>query len=111
MEPIEIRELGEDDMKYVHMMIQELANFEKMPEGPKLSIDNLTEDLRNKAFFGFIAFSNEEPAGMALCYLPYSTWEGVFLHLEDLYVRPQFRKHGLGRKIVAVVCKVCELRN
>ncbi|KAE9552187.1 hypothetical protein FO519_004602 [Halicephalobus sp. NKZ332] len=106
-----IRELQEDDMHHIHMMIKELANFEKMPEGPKLSAENLAEDFKNKAFFGFIAFLKDEPAGMALYYLPYSTWEGVCIHLEDLYIRPQFRKGGLGRKMVAVVCKVAQEKN
>lgn len=86
-----------------------MAEFEKMPEGPKLSVENFQADLKSNLFFGWIAKFENEPAGMALCYMAYSTWEGPFIHMEDLYVRPNFRKSGLGRKLVITVCKVnCE---
>uniref|UniRef100_A0A7E4ZTS0 N-acetyltransferase domain-containing protein n=1 Tax=Panagrellus redivivus TaxID=6233 RepID=A0A7E4ZTS0_PANRE len=102
---IQIHKLAPEHVKSVRMMIQELADFEKMPTGPKLTEEKLIEDLEKGHFFGFIALKGDEPAGMALCYLAYSTWEGVFLHMEDLYVRPQFRKHGLGRLLVVRVCQ------
>uniref|UniRef100_A0A914QKJ1 N-acetyltransferase domain-containing protein n=1 Tax=Panagrolaimus davidi TaxID=227884 RepID=A0A914QKJ1_9BILA len=111
MTEFKITKLTPDDMKHVKMMVQELAEFEKMPEGPKLSIENFQADLKSNLFFGWIAKSGNEPAGMALCYMAYSTWEGPFIHMEDLYVRPNFRKSGLGRKLVITVCKEAKEKN
>jgi GNAT superfamily N-acetyltransferase len=40
-------------------------------------------------------------AGFALYYRTFSTWlgrDGVWL--EDLFVRPHFRRHGLGRELL-----------
>uniref|UniRef100_A0AC34FRN2 N-acetyltransferase domain-containing protein n=1 Tax=Panagrolaimus sp. ES5 TaxID=591445 RepID=A0AC34FRN2_9BILA len=112
MMEFKITKLTPDDMKHVKMMVQELAEFEKMPNGPKLSIENFQADLKSNHFFGFIAMSeNNEPAGMALCYMAYSTWEGPFIHMEDLYVRPSFRKSGLGKKLVVAVCKEAKDKN
>lgn len=81
-----------------------------MPESPKLNVEQLVEDFKTKKFFGFIAFDKNEPAGMALCYLPYSTWIGIFIHLEDLYIRPKFRKFGLGKKFFQIVCNASFLK-
>jgi len=36
------------------------------------------------------------PVAMAFCHLAYSTWEGRVLYLEDLYVRPPFRRAGVS---------------
>jgi GNAT superfamily N-acetyltransferase len=47
-----------------------------------------------------------QAAGMALFFPVYSTWRGRALHLEDLFVRPQFRGRGIGK---ALLTKVAEL--
>ncbi|XP_063224199.1 thialysine N-epsilon-acetyltransferase isoform X2 [Bacillus rossius redtenbacheri] len=45
--------------------------------------------------------------GYALYYQRYSTWNGVSLHLEDLYVSPRFRQQGVGRALFKQVAKEC----
>ena len=45
-----------------------------------------------------------EPAGFALFFYNYSTWRGrPGIHLEDLFVRPQFRGHGIGKALLTQV--------
>ncbi|VDM80035.1 unnamed protein product [Strongylus vulgaris] len=88
-------------------MIRELAEFEKMPTAvkvrvvDKLDIDEsrLATDLDNNAVGGFILREDDEPAAMLLFYFAYSTWEGQFIHMEDLYVRPAFRRKGYGQML------------
>ena len=41
----------------------------------------------------------------------YSTWRGRQLFLEDLYVRPQFRSNGIGKRLLAGVARVAEREN
>ena len=39
---------------------------------------------------------------MALWFRNFSTWDGVAgIHLEDLFVRPEFRRRGLARALLA----------
>lgn len=43
-------------------------------------------------------------AGVALWYPTFSTWEsrrGIWL--EDLYIRPEYRRHGLGRELLGAL--------
>ncbi|KAK6739975.1 hypothetical protein RB195_008445 [Necator americanus] len=80
-------------------MIRELADFEKMPEGVKIDEVRLAADLERNAVGGFILRDSDEPAAMLLFYFAYSTWEGQYIHMEDLYVRPAFRRKGYGRML------------
>ncbi|XP_037039394.1 uncharacterized protein LOC119076628 isoform X5 [Bradysia coprophila] len=41
---ITVRRAAKEDMADVLLMIQELADFEKMPDGPKLTVDDLIRD-------------------------------------------------------------------
>ena len=49
-----------------------------------------------------------EIAAMALWFLNFSTWDGVEgIYLEDLYVRPRFRRLGLARGLLAALAHEC----
>uniref|UniRef100_A0A1I7UBY3 N-acetyltransferase domain-containing protein n=1 Tax=Caenorhabditis tropicalis TaxID=1561998 RepID=A0A1I7UBY3_9PELO len=86
-----------DHADHLISMIHELAEFEKMKSSVVNTAERLRKDIENKAVHGFIAFDGEVPAGMNLYYYAYSTWVGQYLHMEDLYIRPQFRRMGLAR--------------
>lgn len=48
---------------------------------------------------------------MALWFVNFSTWNGVHgMYLEDLYVRPQARRSGLGRALLRRLAHVCTER-
>ncbi|CAG4989707.1 unnamed protein product [Colias eurytheme] len=108
---ITIREAKYEDMEAVAEMIQELADFEKMPDGPKLSVKDLQRDgfeSNPPAFRCLVAevANTQKPAvGYALYFPTYSTWRGRAMMLEDLYVRPSERKRGVGNKLFNAVAK------
>ena len=42
---------------------------------------------------------------MAFCFVGYSTWEGRVLFLDDLYVKPPFRRQGLSSLFFTGLCR------
>jgi len=93
-----IRDAVQNDMKQVLMLIKELAKFEKEPNAVILNEEQLVRDgfSENPKFKCFVAESNNEIIGMALCYPRYSTWKGATMHLEDLIVTKSRRGNGVG---------------
>jgi GNAT superfamily N-acetyltransferase len=58
--------------------------------------------------YAHIAEVDGEPAACALWFKSFSTWDGVAgIYLEDLFVRPQFRRNGLARSLLATLAKEC----
>ena len=90
-----IRPARPGDVAAIVAMIHELAAFERAPDEC-----TVTEAQIDAALFGddavarcHIAEVGGEAAAMALWFRNFSTWDGVAgIHLEDLFVREQFRR-------------------
>ncbi|MDR2912945.1 MAG: GNAT family N-acetyltransferase [Alistipes sp.] len=41
-----------------------------------------------------------EILGYATCFFAYYSWTGKSLYMDDLYVRPEWRGHGIGTKLI-----------
>jgi diamine N-acetyltransferase len=55
-----------------------------------------------------IAEWNGEPAGFAVWFVNFSTFAGRFgIYLEDLFVRPQHRRNGIGKALLAHLAREC----
>jgi GNAT superfamily N-acetyltransferase len=95
-------------------MVHELAGFEQASDECALTGQQLEAALfaEHPALFGHVAVDGEdEPVGMMLWFLNYSTWAGVHgIHLEDLYVRPAARNAGAGRAMLAELARLCVRR-
>ena len=99
----------EADIPLILQFIRELAEYEKL-----LDAVTATEDKLFAALFGprpaaevVIGYAGEEPAGFAVFFQSFSTFLGVpGLYLEDLYVSPQWRRHGLGRQLLRHLARV-----
>jgi len=54
-----------------------------------------------------LAFVGDEPAGFALYFFNFSTFLArPGLYLEDLFVKPAWRKHGIGRALLAALARI-----
>ena len=52
----------------------------------------------------FLAYAGDEPAGIAICFLGFSTFKArPLLNIHDIAVAPQFRGQGLGRELLDAV--------
>ncbi|GAB1694229.1 N-acetyltransferase family protein [Krasilnikovia sp. M28-CT-15] len=92
-------------------MVHELADFERAADQCHLTVEQLSAALfaPAPAVFGHVAVDADGlPAGFALWFLTYSTWEGTHgIHLEDLYVRPGARGTGAGTALLAALAAIC----
>ncbi len=105
-----IRRAQPGDEAELTAMIHELAEFEHAADDCTVT----ESQLRNALFgdeptvFGHIAEVDGAAAAAALWFRNFSTWDGVAgIYLEDLYVRPQFRRRGLARKLLATLAREC----
>ena len=58
-----------------------------------------------------LAFEGAAPAGFALYFFNYSTWLArPGLYLEDLFVKPEIRGHGIGRALLLHLAKLANAR-
>jgi GNAT superfamily N-acetyltransferase len=95
------------DVPLILDLIRGLAAYEREPDAVKTTEADLLRDGfgERPCFECLIAVTGEgEAAGFALYFYNYSTWRGRSgIHLEDLFVRPQFRGQGIGKALLARV--------
>lgn len=98
-----IRPAEPKDVPTVLHFVRELADYEKAIEKVVA-----TETLLHEAMFSatpaaeaLIAENDGSPVGLALFFHNFSTWTGWRgLYLEDLYVTPAARGHGVGKALL-----------
>lgn len=105
-----IRRARPGDEVEITAMIHELAEFERASDEC-----TVTEKHMHNALFGDqpVAYAHMveidgQVAATAVWFLNFSTWDGVAgIYLEDLYVRPAFRRRGLARKLLSTLAREC----
>jgi GNAT superfamily N-acetyltransferase len=96
---IRIERATERDVPLILRLIHGLADYEKLAHEVSASEAGLRETLfgARPAADVIIAYAGDTPAGFALFFPNYSTFLGKpGLYLEDLFVLPEWRGHGLG---------------
>jgi predicted N-acetyltransferase YhbS len=99
MQEFIIRKATKQDIAAIYNMVYELAVFEKEPEALKIAIKDYEEAFCEKLFDSIVAELDGKIIGIAVFYMTFSTWRGKCLYLEDFYVKPEFRKMGVGQKL------------
>src|SRR5450432_1190890 len=103
---LNIRQAILNDVPVLHSLIQEMADYERLPLSiteQTLASDGFGSQAKIRAL---IADLDGEPAGYAFFFGSYSTFQGRGLFLEDLFVRPQFRKNKIGRALLSRVAGI-----
>ena len=105
----------ENDVPLIRALILELAEYERAKPGEA----PVTEQDLATTLFGddpaaevLIAYLGEDPAGFALFFHNYSTWLGKRgIYLEDLFVRPAARQHGVGFALLREIARIAVERD
>jgi GNAT superfamily N-acetyltransferase len=106
---LEIRAARPADVAVIAALIRGLARFEKLEDEV-----TMTEDLLAKGLFGnrpyaetLLAEEDGTPVGFALFFHNFSTFLArPGLYLEDLFVVPEHRGHGVGRALLVALARV-----
>ncbi len=109
-----IRPARATDLPLIATLIRELAEYEHLAHEVRMD-----EAVLGTYLFGsrpmaevLIADLDDEPVGFALFFHNFSTFEGrPGIYLEDLFVRPQARRHGLGKALLAALAALALERN
>jgi GNAT superfamily N-acetyltransferase len=106
---LSIRPATADDAVLLAAMIRELAEFERLESEMNTTPEDLLRDGfgPHPKFRAVIAQWDGHPVGYAIFFEFYSSFQGrVGLFLDDLFVRPAFRKHGIGSALIKHVAGI-----
>ena len=109
-----IRSAEIKDSKIILKLIKELSVYEKLSHTVINDEDMLKENLFGERKFAevLIADYENQPVGFALFFHNYSTFVGKpGIYLEDLFVQPEMRGKGIGKKLFLELIKIAKERN
>lgn len=108
MPQLTFRNAGREDISLILKFIKKLAEYEK-----RLSEVVATEKDLEKWIFDknqaevIFALEDGKEIGFALFFLSFSTYLGnVNLHLEDLFIDPEYRGKGYGKALLKKLAKI-----
>lgn len=112
MKSFQFRYATETDAALILEFIKGIATYEKMLD----EVVN-TEEMIKEIVFGkghaevIFALEGEKEVGFALFFHNYSTFVGrAGIHLEDLFVWPEYRGKGYGKALLCEVARIAKER-
>lgn len=114
MSELHIRQANEEDIPLILQFIRDLAEYERSGHEVAATEELLRSTLFGNPRFAEVLIGEEDgtPVAFALFFHNYSTWTGKpGLYLEDLYVKPEARRHGYGRVLLSRLAAIAKERN
>ncbi|HKL75524.1 MAG TPA: GNAT family N-acetyltransferase [Halanaerobiales bacterium] len=108
-----IRFAQRKDTELVLKFIKELADYEELLDEVIADEETLEESLFDREMAEvIIAEYKDKPVGFALFFHNFSTFLGKpGIYLEDLYVKPEYRGNGFGKKLLAFLADLTVKRD
>ena len=108
-ERFSIRSATENDVPVVLDLIQQLAEYERLRHEAVATEADLRAGLFGPKAVAeaLLAYVGDEPVGFALFFHNFSTFVGRRgLYLEDLFIKPQWRGRGYGRRLLVTLAHI-----
>jgi len=106
---IRIARAHEHDVPLILELIRGLAEYERLADQVVATEVGLRDALfgAEPAAEVVIAYADDRPAGFALFFHNFSTFLGRRgLYLEDLFVKPELRRLGIGRRLLTELARI-----
>ena len=113
MRGVEIRSATEADVPLILQFIRDLAIYEKLEHKVIATEETVRRTLFGNPRFAEVVFAevDRKEVGFALFFHNYSTFLGQpGIYLEDLFVRPESRGHGIGKALLAHLARLAKER-
>ena len=108
MSTLTFRDATEDDVALILEFIRKLADYEHRLDEVIATEDELRKWIFEKKQAEVIfALEDGKEIGFALFFLSFSTYiSNVNLHLEDLFIDPEYRGKGYGKALLKKLAKI-----
>lgn len=114
-----IRPATEQDVTLIQRFIRDLARYEHLEHEMVATEEGLRKSLFGERRYAEVVFAcvgddpaNADPVGFALFFHNYSTFLGKpGIYLEDLFVRPEARGRGIGKRLLAWLAQTAVARD
>ena len=118
MKKLEIVEADLNNPKHAEAILFSTDQYARDAMGMKRPLkEEIKEVLIDKlksfpGYIGFLAFVDDQPAGVANCIYSFSTFKAQkVINIHDLAVNPQFRGNGIGEALLAEVERKAKKEN
>ena len=104
-----IRHATAEDVRIILELLYKSAEAQGSPASLCVDAASLLRDGfgQQPRFHVLIAEAGGRAVGLALYFFTYSTWVSTNgLYLEDLYVEPEYRRHGIARALMVDLAKI-----
>lgn len=114
MDNLIIKNAVERDVPLLLDFIKKIAEYEKLSDEVKATEDSLKESLfsaKNTAY-ALLAFIDDKAVAYAIYFYNFSTFKGKKgLYLEDIFVLPEYRGRGIGKKLFLHLVEIARNEN
>src|SRR5450631_73676 len=104
----------ERDLPAIVHLVRQLALYEKLEHAMVASQDDFRQALfgSERAAHALMAFADDAPVGFALYFYNFSTFLGKRgIYLEDIFVEPEYRGHGIGSDLLKRLALIAQEQN
>lgn len=106
---LDIRKMAEADIPKVIELMREFAEYENLVEFVEITEDRLFTAMFGDGSYvdGLIAQDGETAAAYALFYPNFASFRGQRgLYLEDIFIKPEYRRNALGQAMLTEIVKI-----